>query len=177
MTKKKVAAPVVNDEVGKMSQLLFDRTIKYVGKYFGQSVVKTELTVPIKLQPIVDAVNKGEWGCQKDSVISLVSAITGSDITPYITEENEEGDCIDSDDLVAGLVLVPTRCDNNHSYDIGRVCMSTMPETTDNFLCWDGYTKTDDLDVDTNCLRLPTLEEVKEFVQKNLDVIKKHVVV
>ena len=176
MTKKKIVVPV-SDEVSKLSQVLLDRTIKYVGKYFGQSVVKTELTVPTKLQSVVDAFNKGDWGCQRDSVLGIVSALAGADITPYVTDEDVDGDCIDSDDLVAGLVLVPTRSDNNHSYDIGRVCMSTMPECTDNFLCCDGYTKCDDLDVDSNCLRLPTLEEVKEFVQKNLDVIKKHVVV
>lgn len=49
-----------------------------------ERIASSEPVIPQELKPIVDAVNAGNWGCQKDSVVSLVSAICKTDIKPWI---------------------------------------------------------------------------------------------
>ena len=177
MAKKvTTSVPQVDPEIQKIAKALYDRTLKQVGKYFGEAQPKPDApVVPTKLKPIVDAVNGGDWGCQHDSVVKLVSALTGADITPYLTEEDDDSSCIDSDDLLIGVLLVPTRSDNNHSYPLERPCMVTSYQSDENLMEARGDINCDQIDLDIACLRLPTFEEVVTFVTTSKDNVLQYV--
>ncbi len=177
MPKKKTPVDQEDLEVKKIAKALYERTFTHIGKYFDKALTTpAPPVIPTKLKAIVEAVDEGDWGCQRNSVVKLVSAICGSDITQYLKNEKSSYISIDENDMVVGVMLVPTRCENDHSYRLELPVMATTPKMFDNFLEDTGRINYHCIDEDVNCLRLPLLSEVEDFVKTCKNDIKKYIV-
>jgi hypothetical protein len=179
---RSTAKPKAESREEKVAKVLFQRNNEHLGPFFEglTSDKKSGLpkSAPKNAQAVIDSLRRHSFGCQRNEVISLASAIIGFDIAPFVNEETEEH-FLDDSSTAPSLMLVPTVCDNDHDYPIGDVCMFLDGPNSDPFcgmLRIDGETG-NTMDSDLTCCRLPTYEEVLRFVNVNLRRIDSFLVI
>lgn len=179
-TKKKKVLTTEDIErnalIDSISLKLYNRTLKFVGKYYDppEGTPCDEARAQyVKYAPIIEAVQNGDWGCQEqnvmDLVTSLVQVLGGVDISEHLTGNNDDSSIPDSD-WRQGVVLVPVNCTNSHDYTIGKPAMIRENGSSNNCFAMDNKDH-NCLDDSINSLRLPTLDEVKMIVTKHFDEV------
>lgn len=180
---RSTAKPKAESREERIAKVLFERNNHLLGPHFEGLTSDKEKSglpksAPKNAQAVIDSLRRNSFGCQRNEVISLASAIIGFDIAPFLSETTEEH-FLDDSSTAPGLMLVPTACDNDHDYPIGDVCMFLDGPNSDPFcgmLRIDGETG-NDMDSDLTCCRLPTYEEVLRFVNVNLRRIESLLVI
>ena len=148
----------------KIKRILDDHKKKF-GFYEDPKLVKDALSANQK--NIIVAFREGSWGCQKESVRKLVSALSGIAIGQL---KDASTKVLDNrfGKMVPGRFAVPTCNENSHDYTIDSVvfAMFCANDHHCSAISEKHYKDTgNNLEIKSGGLRRPTATELKKFLE------------
>ena len=135
---------------------------------------KSKLKLTPKEKKIIDKFDNCNFEEYGEGIGELVNAIVGKKIidTNHYKETKEDEDGI-YNWLKPGVALIPTKCENDHDYEIGKVCIATG---RDNNVCID--LRNDDgnhLGCRKSAIKYATKKQIEAFVKKiELSTLEDH---